>query len=78
MINAAVVFGLPPLFQEAHVRADEQEVINAALRWWHTKRPLNFTEEQHLLRPTTKITTQAERELCEAVAHHIRMREATS
>lgn len=60
------------------MRADEHEVIEAAIRWWYTKRPLNFTEEQHLLRPTAKVTTPAERELCEAVAHHIRMREATS
>lgn len=58
------------------LRADQQAVLDAAVRWWETKRPANFTQEKHLLQPTVKVTTESERQLCFAVADHLRHEEA--
>ena len=53
-------------------QATKQEVVDAATEWWLTRRPITFTEEQHLLRPAVKVTTQAERRLCYAVADNLK------
>ena len=53
----------------------QQEIIDAATAWWHTRRPTDFTEEQHLLRPIVRVTTEAEKRLCYAVADHLRREE---
>jgi hypothetical protein len=55
-----------------HVHPTEKEIVEAAVRWWITKRPVGFNEEEHLIRPAIRIATPAERELCYAVAHHIK------
>lgn len=58
------------------IRPDQKDLIDAAIKWWHTKRPANFTEEKHLMQPTVKVTTETEKQLCHAVANHLRHEEA--
>lgn len=47
------------------------EVTIKAIAWWRTKRPVGFTERDHLKVPAIKVVTPAERELCFAVADYL-------
>lgn len=54
-------------------RLDYIKNINEkALNWWLSKRPLNFSVEDHLLNPTINTITQEEEELAEAVAFYVK------
>ena len=50
----------------------EQPIIEAAIAWWHTRRPLNWTEAQHIARPDVRVTTVPEKVLCFAIADYLR------
>jgi len=44
------------------------DIVLAAAAWWRNKRPLDFTEADHLEIPTVNTTTGAEARLARAVA----------
>lgn len=50
----------------------ETDVIAAAIEWWRTKKPVKWTEAQHLESPWINCTQCGEKELASAVAAHLR------
>ena len=56
-----------PTFLDAQ-RATLQELQQASLIWWETRRPIHWDLRQHLDNPVVNTTTPAERRLAEAVA----------
>lgn len=48
-------------------------VADAAKAWWEGKRPLAFTEDDHLDEPTVNCTGARDNALCLAVAEMVRL-----
>lgn len=45
-----------------------ESVINAAIEWWESNRPVNWSLKQHLEHPRVNCSTKAEQELATAIA----------
>jgi len=50
-------------------------VIDAAIQWWLARRPVGWSEAQHLERPAINTTTPREAQLASAVAEFVRHNE---
>ena len=54
-----------------------QELLtDAAIEWWKGRRPVGWTEVQHLVNPQINTSTYSEKSLCLAVATYIKKRDA--
>ena len=49
-------------------REDTAAVVQAAVWWWRTKRPMGWTQRQHLANPDVNTTTTAQSHLAYTVA----------
>lgn len=54
--------------------AAEPAILSAARAWWRSKRPIGWTEAQHLASPTINTMTQWESRLARAVARAVKKR----
>lgn len=43
-------------------------VLRNAVSWWESKRPLEFSEKDHLLNPTINCSTESEKELAKSIS----------
>jgi hypothetical protein len=55
-----------------YLRSLDEEFKNAAVAFWKGRRPVSFTEEQHLQNPTINTSTEAETRLCQAIGQCIK------
>ena len=46
----------------------DQEIVDAAMSWWASKRPDSWTYERHLVEPEKDCTTEAEQRLAQTCA----------
>lgn len=46
----------------------EMKVVVEAVRWWKNRKPVFFTEEEHLENPKINCMTETEKRLAESVA----------
>jgi hypothetical protein len=53
---------------------EETEVLRAARSWWRTKRPADYSEEDHIGSPEVNVMAPAEMRLARAVAMHVENR----
>jgi hypothetical protein len=54
--------------------AEEAAAVRAAVAWWRSRRPLDFSEDEHLANPTVNTTDGAEADLARAAARVVRAR----
>ena len=45
--------------------------FEASIRWWESKRPVGWSEDQHLAEPTVDCASPAEQALARAVARWV-------
>ena len=43
--------------------SDSQQCVEAAVRWWKSKRPVAWTPDQHYDNPLVNLVSEQEREL---------------
>jgi hypothetical protein len=49
-----------------------EAVVRAAVRWFRTKRPVEFVDQEHLDNPEVNTVTDAEQNLAIAVADYLK------
>ncbi len=49
-----------------------KEIVSASINWWKSKRPMTFTENDHLDAPEVNCRSEDENQLATAVAKFIK------
>lgn len=52
------------------MKASEKKVIDMAVRWFNSKRPIVFKKKVHYANPTVNLSTDAEKSLARAVVNY--------
>ena len=61
-----------PILHRSIMTRQEARVIQKALQWWNSRRPLAYDRIKHLAEPRINLSDDAERQLADAVAKYVK------
>lgn len=59
------------LAESGRMTPEQKAVLHWARGWWLGKRPRDWTERQHIAKPTVRVRNAIEKELAKAVANYV-------